>query len=260
MRMAVSLSFPERPNDTRDNCAAINESPFMCLEFTSDLENLLPNTFFSTLESLAISFVFNDRLLNQESEFYEILCRLHARIGLPLDFSWVKSEYAANRYVAPPVRIIGSDHRRIAKADEQVEGTDHVAPIESPVDARCAGMLKECGNFGLEYFIAALISRGAIVKDQILVLKQLLLHDKKQVVVFWRYAAPPVRIIGCDHRWIAEADEQVEGTDHVASIESPVDARCAGMLKECGNFGLEYFIAALISRGAIVKDQILVLF
>ncbi|VDM39156.1 unnamed protein product [Toxocara canis] len=136
-------SFPESAKDKRDNCVAINESPFICLECKS---------------------------LVAESELYGILCRLHARIGLPLDFTRIHTKYIpVSKYVAPPVRMIRCDHHWSRTADGHADRNQSAHSVELSVDERCAAELKRRKNFGLEYFIAALISRGAIVKDQILV-------------------------------------------------------------------------------------------
>ncbi|KHN78229.1 putative RNA-dependent RNA polymerase SHL2 [Toxocara canis] len=139
-------SFPESAKDKRDNCVAINESPFICLECKS---------------------------LVAESELYGILCRLHARIGLPLDFTRIHTKYIpVSKYVAPPVRMIRCDHHWSRTADGHADRNQSAHSVELSVDERCAAELKRRKNFGLEYFIAALISRGAIVKDQILNCKE----------------------------------------------------------------------------------------
>lgn len=70
----------------------------------------------------------------------------------------------------------------------------------------------------------------------------------------------PVRFVGCDHRVCASDD--IIGSNR-RFFEPPfqrVDAECERKIRDCDVFGLEYLIAALLSRGAVVKDQILVNF
>lgn len=70
--------------------------------------------------------------------------------------------------------------------------------------------------------------------------------------------ASPVRFIGCDHRLCA-GDDALIANERIYEPPFPcVDARCERKIRDCNAFGLEYLIAALISRGAVVKDQILV--
>lgn len=64
-------------------------------------------------------------------------------------------------------------------------------------------------------------------------------------------------MIGCDHRRCALESEVIKGEKPYVKLEPNVDTKWSRKLKEC-SFALEYLIAALISRGAVVKDQILV--
>uniref|UniRef100_A0A914RJS0 Uncharacterized protein n=1 Tax=Parascaris equorum TaxID=6256 RepID=A0A914RJS0_PAREQ len=73
----------------------------------------------------------------------------------------------------------------------------------------------------------------------------------------------PVSFVGCDHRACAgeQTPTQNSGDSKVPSYEPPFprfDLECYRKIVDCGVFGLEYLIAALMTRGAIVKDQILV--
>lgn len=73
-----------------------------------------------------------------------------------------------------PVRVIGCDYRRIACEEELIKNCqEYVVPEPKNVDPWCVQQLRGCNEFGLEYLIAALLSRGAIVKDQILVTKKI---------------------------------------------------------------------------------------
>lgn len=68
----------------------------------------------------------------------------------------------------------------------------------------------------------------------------------------------PVRFVGCDHRACA-SDEVISSNEQTYEPLFPrVDAECERKIRDCNVFGLEYLIAALLSRGAVVKDQILV--
>ncbi|VDK63625.1 unnamed protein product [Gongylonema pulchrum] len=67
----------------------------------------------------------------------------------------------------------------------------------------------------------------------------------------------PVRLIGCDYRKSAMEDEIMRSGQRYQSIEPHVHEPSSVLLKSC-SFALEYLIAALLSRGAVVKDQILV--
>lgn len=69
-----------------------------------------------------------------------------------------------------------------------------------------------------------------------------------------------MRFVGCDHR-VCASDDISDGKERIYEPPFPsVDAECERKIRECDVFGLEYLIAALLSRGAVVKDQILVNF
>ncbi|VDK71757.1 unnamed protein product [Anisakis simplex] len=176
-------SIPEDNNDSRDNCAAINDSPTMCLQFTSELK---------------------DECL------YEILSRIYMRVALPLEFTNVDvARFKTSDYVPMPVSYVGCDHRACAgeqlytatshrngdNTDSEVTtaaatpssncnitttGSGQTAASSSSsyeppypkVDLECYQKIVDCGVFGLEYLIAALMTRGAIVKDQLLISAQ----------------------------------------------------------------------------------------
>lgn len=63
-----------------------------------------------------------------------------------------------------PVKLIGTDYRSRAKAPNKTEYQPHMPRV----DDFWSSKLRKT-DFALEYLIAALLSRGAVVKDQILV-------------------------------------------------------------------------------------------
>lgn len=71
-------------------------------------------------------------------------------------------------YVASPVRVIGCDYRNCASEHAILQNAQLYEPIEPKFDKTWSTKLGSL-SFGLEYLIAALLSRGAIVKDQLLV-------------------------------------------------------------------------------------------
>uniref|UniRef100_A0A915C5Y6 RNA-directed RNA polymerase n=2 Tax=Parascaris univalens TaxID=6257 RepID=A0A915C5Y6_PARUN len=141
-------TIPEDNDDVRDNCSAINDSPTLCLQFTHQL---------------------SDQCL------YEILSRIYARIALPFEFTNIAVvRFKVTEYVPMPVSFVGCDHRACAgeQTPTQNSGDSKVPSYEPPFprfDLECYRKIVDCGVFGLEYLIAALMTRGAIVKDQILV-------------------------------------------------------------------------------------------
>lgn len=70
--------------------------------------------------------------------------------------------------MALPVRVIGCDYRKCASAEEIQQNNHLYQPVEPKVDKYWSKKLRSL-SFGLEYLIAALLSRGAVVKDQLLV-------------------------------------------------------------------------------------------
>uniref|UniRef100_A0A8R1XQ56 RNA-directed RNA polymerase n=1 Tax=Onchocerca volvulus TaxID=6282 RepID=A0A8R1XQ56_ONCVO len=136
-------TIPENNDDRRDNCAAINESPYFCLE----LQQRIP-----------------DHIL------YQLISRLRVRAVLSIEFANLRFHYLnVSDYVDAPVRFVGCDHR-IYASDEIISSNEQISePLFSPVDAECERKIRDCNVFGLEYLIAALLSRGAVVKDQILI-------------------------------------------------------------------------------------------
>uniref|UniRef100_A0A8R1TZT7 RNA-directed RNA polymerase n=1 Tax=Onchocerca volvulus TaxID=6282 RepID=A0A8R1TZT7_ONCVO len=137
--------YPETDHEKKDaiNSAimAINDSPVFCLQFTETMD---------------------DDLL------YRLLSRLRARVGLPIEFANVQLSYfSVDNYVALPVRIIGCDYRRCAKTEENLQDNQLYQPVEPKVDKTWSEKFHSL-SFGLEYLIAALLSRGAVVKDQLL--------------------------------------------------------------------------------------------
>ncbi|KAL3986130.1 RNA dependent RNA polymerase family protein [Acanthocheilonema viteae] len=132
--------YPET-DCSKDNSfaiAAINDSPIFCLQFTE---------------------MMDDDLL------YRLLSRLHARANLPIEFANVQLSYfPVDNYVPLPIRIIGCDYRKHAG----VENDQSYYPVEPKVDKAWSEKLSSY-SFGLQYLIAALLSRGAVVKDQLLI-------------------------------------------------------------------------------------------
>ncbi|MCP9264482.1 RNA-dependent RNA polymerase [Dirofilaria immitis] len=111
------------------------------------------------LSMIALSF---DNLL------YRLLSRLHARVNLPIEFANVQHSYfSVDNYAALPVRIIGCDYRKCAKEEEILENSQSYLPVEPKVDKYWSETFQSL-SFGLEYLVAALFSRGAVVKDQLL--------------------------------------------------------------------------------------------
>ncbi|KAL3986069.1 RNA dependent RNA polymerase family protein [Acanthocheilonema viteae] len=131
-------TIPENNDDKRDNCAAINESPYFCLQLQQNIS---------------------------DDTLYQILSRLRIRAVLSIEFANLKFRYLnILDYVDTPVRFVGCDHRSCANGNEQTSAT-----LFPRVDAECERKIRNCNVFGLEYLIAALLSRGAVVKDQILI-------------------------------------------------------------------------------------------
>lgn len=64
--------------------------------------------------------------------------------------------------------MIGCDYRKYTTAEEILLNDQSYQPVEPKVDNAWSEKLRSL-SFGLEYLIAALISRGAVVKDQLLV-------------------------------------------------------------------------------------------
>nr|CDQ04375.1 Bm5059, isoform b [Brugia malayi] len=120
---------------------AINDSPIFCLQFTE---------------------MMDDNLL------YRLLSRLHARVNLPIEFANVQFSYfPVDNYVPLPVRMIGCDYRKCATEEGISQNDQPYQPVEPKVDKAWSKKLKSL-SFALEYLIAALLSRGAVVKDQLL--------------------------------------------------------------------------------------------
>ncbi|EJD75145.1 CBR-RRF-1 protein [Loa loa] len=135
--------YPETDFQKDVNAAvtAINDSPVFCLQFT-EMTN-------------------NDVL-------YRLLSRLHARVNLPIEFANVRLSYfPVDNYVALPVRMIGCDYRKCASEEAILQSGKLYEPMEPNVDRTWSKKLRSL-SFGLEYLIAALLSRGAVVKDQLL--------------------------------------------------------------------------------------------
>lgn len=96
-------------------------------------------------------------------------------------------------------------------------------------------------------------------------MKKIFLLSYPTKILCFRYASLPVRIIGCDHRACAGDSKFLDESVKNNIFNRPyrplfprVDDRCERKIKECGVYGLEYLIAALLTRGAVVKDQLLV--
>ncbi|KAK6109450.1 RNA dependent RNA polymerase family protein [Brugia pahangi] len=120
---------------------AINDSPIFCLQFTE---------------------MMDDNLL------YRLLSRLHARVNLPIEFANVQFSYfSVDNYVPLPVRMIGCDYRKCATEEGISQSDQPYQPVEPKVDKAWSKRLRSL-SFALEYLIAALLSRGAVVKDQLL--------------------------------------------------------------------------------------------
>ncbi|KHN72614.1 putative RNA-dependent RNA polymerase SHL2 [Toxocara canis] len=140
-------SIPEDNGDMRDNCSAINDSPTLCLQFTHQLA---------------------------DGSLYEVLSRLCVRVALPLEFANIAFlRFKVSEYVPMPVSYVGCDHRACAGEQDSVPPNgDSEPPVYEPpfpkFDHDCYNKIIDCGVFGLEYLIAALLTRGAVVKDQIL--------------------------------------------------------------------------------------------
>uniref|UniRef100_A0A1I8EUD5 RNA-directed RNA polymerase n=1 Tax=Wuchereria bancrofti TaxID=6293 RepID=A0A1I8EUD5_WUCBA len=135
--------YPETDyqKDTSLAITAINDSPIFCLQFTE---------------------MMDDDLL------YRLLSRLHARVNLPIEFANVQLSYfSVDNYVALPVRMIGCDYRKCATEEAILQSDQPYQPVEPKVDKVWSEKLRSL-SFGLEYLIAALLSRGAVVKDQLL--------------------------------------------------------------------------------------------
>uniref|UniRef100_A0A915PSQ2 Probable cytosolic iron-sulfur protein assembly protein CIAO1 homolog n=1 Tax=Setaria digitata TaxID=48799 RepID=A0A915PSQ2_9BILA len=130
--------YPESDDHKSDGnmaITAINDSPVFCLQFTKMMD---------------------------EDGLYRLLSRLHARIGLPIEFANVEFFYfPIDSYVALPVRIIGCDYRKCASEEGILQNNKPYVPIEPKVDSNWSKKLRSL-SFGLEYLIAALLSRGAI--------------------------------------------------------------------------------------------------
>ncbi|CAG9539819.1 unnamed protein product [Cercopithifilaria johnstoni] len=136
-------TIPESNDDRRDNCAAINESPYFCLQ----LQQHIP-----------------DHIL------YQLLSRLRIRAVLSIEFANLKFRYLnIMDYVDAPVRFVGCDHRLCANDDSFGGNERFYEPSFPRVDAECEQKIRSFDVFSLEYLIAALLSRGAVVKDQILI-------------------------------------------------------------------------------------------
>uniref|UniRef100_A0A0R3RI61 RNA-directed RNA polymerase n=1 Tax=Elaeophora elaphi TaxID=1147741 RepID=A0A0R3RI61_9BILA len=136
--------YPEKDHSKDSSLAitAINDSPIFCLQFTE---------------------MMDDNLL------YRLLSRLHARVNLPIEFANVQLSYfPVDKYVALPVRLIGCDYRKCASTEEILQNDHSYQPVEPKVDKAWSEKLRSL-SFGLEYLIAALLSRGAVVKDQLLI-------------------------------------------------------------------------------------------
>ncbi|CAG9534446.1 unnamed protein product [Cercopithifilaria johnstoni] len=143
--------YPETdyPQDSSLAITAINDSPVFCLQFTEVMD------------------VWDDLL-------YSLLSRLHSRVNLPIEFANVQLSYfSVNNYVALPVRIIGCNYRKCANADGILPNDQSYEPVEPKVDKAWSEKLRSL-SFGLEYLIAALLSRGAVVKDQLLITLEVL--------------------------------------------------------------------------------------
>ncbi|VDP14432.1 unnamed protein product, partial [Onchocerca flexuosa] len=143
--------YPETDHEKKDaiNSAimAINDSPVFCLQFTETMD---------------------DNLL------YRLLSRLRARVGLPIEFANVQFSYfSVDNYVPLPVRIIGCDYRQFGKTERNLENNQLYQPVEPKVDKAWSKKFQSL-SFGLEYLIAALLSRGAVVKDQLLMTLEVL--------------------------------------------------------------------------------------
>uniref|UniRef100_A0A1I7VZF8 RNA-directed RNA polymerase n=1 Tax=Loa loa TaxID=7209 RepID=A0A1I7VZF8_LOALO len=101
-------------------------------------------------------------------ERFRLLSRLHARVNLPIEFANVRLSYfPVDNYVALPVRMIGCDYRKCASEEAILQSGKLYEPMEPNVDRTWSKKLRSL-SFGLEYLIAALLSRGAVVKDQLL--------------------------------------------------------------------------------------------
>ncbi|VDM12211.1 unnamed protein product, partial [Wuchereria bancrofti] len=139
-------SIPENNDDKRDNCAAINESPYFCLQLRQHVS---------------------------DHTLYQLLSRLRVRAVLSIEFANLKFRYlSVFDYVDAPVRFIGCDYRPYA-CDEVIISKERNYELPfSRVDPACEKKIRDCDVFGLEYLIAALLSRGAVVKDQILIDKR----------------------------------------------------------------------------------------
>ncbi|VDM96352.1 unnamed protein product [Thelazia callipaeda] len=136
--------YPETDHDTKDksySIMAINDSPVLCLQFTDSMN---------------------------EETLYTLLSRLHVRASLPIQFASVQHYYfSVLNYVSLPVRVIGCDYRKSVTEEKLLQNPQSYKPVEPVVDKYWSSKLKSF-SFALEYLIAALLSRGAVVKDQLL--------------------------------------------------------------------------------------------
>lgn len=75
-----------------------------------------------------------------------------------------------------------------------------------------------------------------------------------------RYAPMPISFVGCDYRTCATEDEIMRNHGAYEPLIPTIDQDWSKKFKSLdeNHFELEYLVVALLSRGAIVKDQILV--
>uniref|UniRef100_A0A0N5A9G0 RNA-dependent RNA polymerase n=1 Tax=Syphacia muris TaxID=451379 RepID=A0A0N5A9G0_9BILA len=138
-------SIPQYEGDRRDNCAVINECPMLLLEFKGQ---------------------------KSPDELYCAISRLNVRTRIQVEFSNVfVEEFDPKLYVGLPVLVIGADYRSCAREETRGEIHEYIPPFPK-VNEYWSNKLSKYGCFGLEYLIAALLTRGAIVKDQILISKE----------------------------------------------------------------------------------------
>ncbi|MCP9260836.1 RNA-dependent RNA polymerase EGO-1 [Dirofilaria immitis] len=106
-------------------------------------------------------------LLTKDCILYQLLSRLRARAVLSIEFANLRFRYLnILDYVDAPVRFVGCDHRSCA-SDEFGNNNERTYEPQFPrIDAECERKIRDCDVFGLEYLIAALLSRGAAIDNK----------------------------------------------------------------------------------------------